>query len=252
MVTRFLITGTLAAGLVVSVLNWVTAAILPPCYKQFKDPDAVVEAIRANVSGNDIYTAAQELFVPVSIRPRLQSFGPRIACQFAVEFAVALGLSLLLLAVPLRSSIQAAIIDWHSRYVLSWGLSVTLESSFCLEALGQAILLHGKPDIFNSDQGSQFTSTEFTDRLKAEGIRVSMDGRGRALDNIFVERLWRSVKYEEVYLHDYATVTEALLGLKKYFLFYSTERQHQSLDYRTPKEVYDGQPSGGIKTLCAA
>jgi putative transposase len=134
-----------------------------------------------------------------------------------------------------------AIIDWHSRYVLSWGLSVTLESNFCVEALDQAILLHGKPDIFNSDQGSQFTSAEFTDRLKAEGIRISMDGRGRALDNIFVERLWRSVKYEEVYLHDYATVTEAILGLKKYFLFYNTERQHQSLDYQTPSEVYGAQ-----------
>lgn len=108
MVTRFLITGTLAGGLVLSVLNWVTAAILPPRYKQFKDPHAVVEAIRANVSGNDIYTAPQGLFVSVSIRPRLQSFGPRIAGQFAVEFAVALGLSLLLLAIPLRSSIQAA------------------------------------------------------------------------------------------------------------------------------------------------
>ena len=103
MVTRFLITGTLAGGLVLSVLNWVTAAILPPRYKQFKDPHAVVEAIRANVSGNDIYTAPQGLFVSVSIRPRLQSFGPRIAGQFAVEFAVALGLSLLLLAIPLRS-----------------------------------------------------------------------------------------------------------------------------------------------------
>ena len=108
MVTRFLITGTLAGGLVLSVLNWVTAAILPPRYKQFKDPHAVVEAIRANVSGNDIYTAPQGLFVSVSIRPRLQSFGPRIAGQFAVEFAVALGLSLLLLAIPLRSSVQAA------------------------------------------------------------------------------------------------------------------------------------------------
>jgi putative transposase len=145
-----------------------------------------------------------------------------------------------------------AIIDWHSRYVLSWGLSVTLESNFCVEALDQAILLHGKPDIFNSDQGSQFTSTEFTDRLKAEGIRISMDGRGRALDNIFVERLWRSVKYEEVYLHDYSTVTEAILGLKKYFLFYNTERQHQSLDYQTPQEVYEGQAPDGIRILCAA
>ena len=146
-----------------------------------------------------------------------------------------------------------AILDWYSRYVLSWSVSVTLESGFCLEALDQAIRRYGKPDIFNSDQGAQFTSVEFTDCLKVEGIRISMDGRGRALDNIFVERLWRSVKYEEVYLHDYATVPEAILGLKKYFAFYNTERPHQSLDYQTPQEVYEGQAStGGIRTLCAA
>lgn len=132
-----------------------------------------------------------------------------------------------------------AIIDWHSRYVLSWGVSVTLESGFCLDALDQAIRRYGKPEIFNSDQGSQFTSMDFTDRLKAEGIRISMDGRGRALDNIFVERLWRSVKYEEVYLYDYVTVSAAIEGLKKYFWFYNTERQHQSLDYQTPQEVYE-------------
>ena len=145
-----------------------------------------------------------------------------------------------------------AIIDWHSRYVLSWGVSVTLESGFCLDALDEAIRVYGKPDIFNSDQGCQFTSMEFTDRLKAADSRISMDGRGRALDNIFIERLWRSVKYEDVYLHDYATVTEAILGLKKYFWFYNTERQHQSLDYQTPQEVYEGRKIGGIRTLCAA
>ena len=142
-----------------------------------------------------------------------------------------------------------AIIDWHSRYVLSWGVSVTLESNFCVEALDQAIRRHGKPDIFNSDQGPQFTSMNFTDRLQTEGIRISMDGRGRALDNIFVERLWRSVKYEEVYLHDYTTVPVAVQGLKNYFGFYNTERQHQSLDYWTPQEVYAGQHH---RTLCAA
>ena len=131
-----------------------------------------------------------------------------------------------------------AIIDWHSRYVLSWSVSVTLDSAFCLEALEEAIRLHGKPDIFNTDQGCQFTNTVFTDRLKAEGIQISMDGRGRALDNIFIERLWRSVKYENVYLHDYGTVPEAVMGLRKYFGFYNTERIHQSLDYKTPQEVY--------------
>lgn len=132
-----------------------------------------------------------------------------------------------------------AIIDWYSRYVLSWGVSVTLESNFCVEALDQAIRRHGKPDIFNSDQGSQFTSLDFTGRLQEERIQISMDGRGRALDNIFVERLWRSVKYEEVYLNDYGTVPVAVRGLKKYFWFYNTERQHQSLDYKTPQEVYE-------------
>jgi len=146
-----------------------------------------------------------------------------------------------------------AIMDWFSRYVLSWGLSVTLETHFCVEALDQAILRYGKPDVFNSDQGSQFTSADFTGRLSAENIRISMDGRGRALDNVFVERLWRSVKYEEVYLHDYAAVPAATQGLKKYFWFYNTERQHQSLEYRTPREVYEGRvPAGNAGLLCAA
>lgn len=132
-----------------------------------------------------------------------------------------------------------AIIDWFSRYVLSWGVSVTLENDFCVEALDEAIRRYGKSDIFNSDQGSQFTSIDFTDRLNVDGIRISMDGRGRALDNVFVERLWRSVKYEEVYLNDYETVPVAIAGLKKYFGFYNTQRLHQALDYRTPKEVYE-------------
>ena len=146
-----------------------------------------------------------------------------------------------------------AVMDWYSRYVLAWKVSVTLESAFCLEALDEAILLYGKPDIFNSDQGSQFTSADFTGRLNAEKILISMDGRGRALDNIFVERLWRSVKYEEVYLHDYGTVPAAVQGLRNYFGFYNTERQHQSLDYRTPSEVYGRQSAmEGIRTLCAA
>jgi len=131
-----------------------------------------------------------------------------------------------------------AIIDWYSRYVLSWSVSVTLESGFCVEALDQAIRRHGKPEIFNSDQGSQFTSLDFTGRLLDEKIQISMDGRGRALDNIFIERLWRSVKYEEVYLHDYGTVPVAVKGLGHYFGFYNTERQHQSLDYKTPQDVY--------------
>jgi putative transposase len=145
-----------------------------------------------------------------------------------------------------------AILDWHSRYVLAWNVSVTLDSAFCLDALDEAIRLYGRPEIFNSDQGCQFTSTKFTERLMAEGIQISMDGRGRALDNIFVERLWRSVKYEAVYLHDYGTVPEVVLGLRKYFEFYNTERMHQSLDYQTPQEVYEGQRMGDARTLCAA
>ena len=145
-----------------------------------------------------------------------------------------------------------AIMDWYSRYVLAWSVSTTLDGAFCLEARDEALQLYGKPDIFNSDQGCQFTSVEFTGRLKAEGIQISMDGRGRALDNIFVGRLWRSVKYEDIYLHDYATVAAVVAGLKVYFEFYNTKRQHQSLDYRTPEEVYEGPTAGGIRTLCAA
>ena len=130
-----------------------------------------------------------------------------------------------------------AIIDWFSRYVLSWEISVTLDSEFCLSALNRA-LAFGRPEIFNTDQGSQFTSIAFTGRLLQDEIQISMDGRGRALDNIFIERLWRSVKYEEVYLHDYQHVTEAMLGLQRYFDFYNHQRLHQALDYRTPWAVF--------------
>ena len=130
-----------------------------------------------------------------------------------------------------------AIMDWYSRFVLAWEISTTLDTSFCLSALKETLKL-SKPEIFNTDQGSQFTSLEFTGRLEEEDIRISMDGRGRVYDNIFVERLWRSVKYEEVYLHQYQTVSEARNGLAKYFLFYNTERLHESLGYQTPYEVY--------------
>jgi putative transposase len=131
-----------------------------------------------------------------------------------------------------------AVIDWFSRYVLSWELSVTLDTGFCISALEWA-LRQGQPEIFNSDQGAQFTSIEFTSRLIEQGIRISMDGRGRALDNVFVERLWRTVKYEEVYLKDYDGVPEAMAGLKNFFEFYNTERLHQSLGYCTPVQVYN-------------
>ncbi len=132
-----------------------------------------------------------------------------------------------------------AVIDWHSRYVLSWTLSNTLDTEFCLEALEQA-LRGKKPEIFNTDQGVQFTSKAFTGRLDTDKIRISMDGRGRALDNIFVERLWRSVKYEDIYLKDYRTGMELYQGMDEYFSFYNEERPHQSLKSQTPAEVYFG------------
>lgn len=131
-----------------------------------------------------------------------------------------------------------AIIDWHSRYVLSWQLSNTLEVGFCVEALQEALAL-GTPDIFNSDQGSQFTSEAFTKVLLARSIHISMDGRGRCLDNIFIERLWRSLKYEEVYLKAYEDGKQARAGISAYLRFYNEERLHQSLAYLTPKAVYE-------------
>jgi putative transposase len=131
-----------------------------------------------------------------------------------------------------------AIIDWYSRYILAWQLSNTLEGTFCLETLNLA-LGHRQPEIFNTDQGSQFTAHAFTSRLTEAGIRISMDGRGRALDNIFVERLWRTVKYEDIYLNHYETVPALQRGLHHYFNFYNHERPHQSLAYRVPDEVYN-------------
>ena len=132
----------------------------------------------------------------------------------------------------------AAVIDWFSRYVLSWEISVTLELEFCIEALKHALSL-GRPQVFNTDQGSQFTSIEFTKILLDAGVRISMDGKGRAFDNIFSERLWRTVKVEDVYLRDYETVSEARYYLGRYFGFYNNERLHEALGYRTPAEVYD-------------
>ena len=130
-----------------------------------------------------------------------------------------------------------AVMDWFSRFVLSWALSVTMEVGFCMEALQRA-LRRGRPEIFNSDQGSQFTSDQFTGALKARGIAISMDGRGRCFDNIFIERLWRSLKHEEVYLRDYTMVPEAREGIGNWFRFYNHERLHQSLGYRTPAKLY--------------
>ena len=141
--------------------------------------------------------------------------------------------------LPLRHGFLylVAVLDWYSRYVLAWRLSNTLTGTFCLEALEEA-LAQGQPEIFNTDQGAQFTAAAFTGRLETAGVAISMDGRGRALDNVFVERLWRSVKYEEVYLKDYGDGWEAQASLARYFRFYCDERVHQALDYRTPLEVY--------------
>ena len=144
--------------------------------------------------------------------------------------------------IPMRSGFMylVAIMDWYSRYVLSWRTSNTLDCEFCVEALDEA-LRQSKPDIFNTDQGSQFTSVAFTSVLQANQIAISMDGRGRAMDNIFIERLWRSVKYEDIYLKDYATVADLIEGLERYFAFYDHRRKHQSLEYRTPFEVWQAR-----------
>ena len=142
-----------------------------------------------------------------------------------------------------------AIIDWYARKVLAWRLSNTLEAGFCVDCLDEALRAHARPEIFNSDQGVQFTSEAFTGVLLREGIAISMDGRGRALDNIFVERLWRSVKYEDVYLKGYASLRELLLGLTEYFAFYNSERPHQSLGNRTPDVVYRSGEGGGARIV---
>jgi putative transposase len=142
------------------------------------------------------------------------------------------------LPLPKGFMYLVAIMDWYSRYVLSWRMSNTLDSGFCIEAL-EAALKRTKPEIFNSDQGTQFTCRAFTDRLEHEGVAISMDGRGRALDNVFVERLWRSLKYEEIYIWNHETVPALEDGVEKYFRFYNTERPHQSLQNKSPIFVYE-------------
>ena len=131
-----------------------------------------------------------------------------------------------------------AVIDWFSRRVLSWRLSNTMDVSFCLEALDEALSKHGEPEIFNTDQGSQFTSVAFTDRLKAADIKISMDGKGRWCDNVYVERFWRTIKYDEIYLHAYESVSEARSGIAKFIRFYNEVRPHSSLQAKTPDQVY--------------
>ena len=133
-----------------------------------------------------------------------------------------------------------AVMDWYSRRVLSFRVSNTLDADFCVEALKEALQIFGKPEIFNTDQGSQFTSLQFTGVLLENNIAISMDGRGRVFDNIFIERLWRTVKYENIYIQGYETISDVRDGLGKYFRLYNTERIHQGLDYKTPVEVYTG------------
>ena len=144
--------------------------------------------------------------------------------------------------IPLKKGFAylVAVIDWHSKYVLSWKLSNSMDAGFCIEALEEALNNHGNPEIFNSDQGSQFTSDNFVETLISRNIQVSMDGRGRCHDNIFVERLWRSVKYENVYPKGYETIEEARSGLHEYFEMYNNRRLHQALDYMTPVSVHYG------------
>ena len=144
--------------------------------------------------------------------------------------------------VPMRRGFMylVAIMDWHSRYILTWELSNSLDRFFCLTALDQA-LTQARPEIFNTDQGAQFTANDFTGRLLAQDIRISMDGRGRVFDNIFIERFWRTLKYQHIYLHDYETVVALWQGLRQYIQMYNEERPHQALKYRTPAEVYYGQ-----------
>ena len=142
-----------------------------------------------------------------------------------------------------------AIMDWYSRRVLSWRISNTMDAAFCVDCLEEALRIHGKPEVFNSDQGSQFTSDAFTGILKREGIVISMDGRGRAFDNIFVERLWRSVKHEDVYLKGYTSMNELMAGLPEYFVFYNGERPHQALGNSTPDVAYQTSFGGGAMIL---
>jgi putative transposase len=145
-----------------------------------------------------------------------------------------------------------AVMDWFSRRVLAWRVSITLETDFCLEALRDAMERHGQPEIFNTDQGSQFTSADFVGELAGRKVRISMDGRGRYLDNIFIERLWRSLKYEEVFLKAYGAVIEARRSIGKWLEFYNNERPHQALDYRTPREIFEGEACEHVDNASAS
>ena len=144
-----------------------------------------------------------------------------------------------------------AVMDWFSRRVLAWQISITMQADFCVEALQEAIAQHGQPEIFNTDQGVQFTSTGFLEELESRGIRVSMDGKGRFLDNIFIERLWRSLKYEDVFIKAYGSIAEARQGIGGWLRFYNEERLHQALGYRTPRAVFDGEAHEAVDNASA-
>jgi len=145
-----------------------------------------------------------------------------------------------------------AVMDWFSRRVLAWRMSITMDAEFCVEALRDAMGRHGQPEIFNTDQGSQFTSADFVGELAGRKVRISMDGRGRYLDNIFIERLWRSLKYEEVFIKAYGAVIEARRGIGEWFEFYNDERPHQALDYRTPREMFEGEACEHVDNASAS
>ena len=145
-----------------------------------------------------------------------------------------------------------AVMDWFSRRVLSWRLSITMETDFCVDALREAMDRHGQPELFNTDQGVQFTSAAFLDELSNRGVRISMDGKGRFLDNIFIERLWRSLKYEEVYIKAYGSVADARQGIGAWFGFYNGKRPHQALDYRTPRAVHEGEACEYVDNAAAS
>lgn len=174
--------------------------------------------------------AAEHRIYPYLLRHRLVARPDEVWCADITYVPLSRGFMYLV-----------AIMDWHSRYVLAWRLSNTLDADFCIEALQEA-LRRGRPEIFNTDQGAQFTSRAFTGVLAKADIQISMDGRGRALDNVFVERLWRTVKYEHVYVYGYETAPELAAGLARFFDFYGHERPHSGLDYRTPWEVYSAGP----------
>jgi putative transposase len=210
-----------------------------PSRERIGVPDPVVEGVRGVARGQEDQTA--EGLAAIYQRPNTSKpaeahkIYPYLLRGLAIERVNQVWCSDITYIPMAKGSVYLVVImDWVSRAVLAWRLSNTLDADFCVEALEEALSRYGRPEIFNTDQGSQFTSDDFIGTLKRYGVTISMDGKGRCTDNIFVERLWRSLKYEEVYLNAYATVAEAKAGIGCWLDFYNTERQHQSLGYRTP------------------